>query len=201
VRMERLDEIVIRELGIRILDPHRLRSHLDTYLQPASERAGREKAQLDKLRHGLRDVEARLSRLLDLVELGEMSVTDPNLKERLSALRLQRDELTSEIAYLQHRIASGQPEITAGKLERFAATMRENLLNGDPALRQIYARLLTQEVVVTDHEIRITGSKAILARAASKELDSTAPAVLSFVREWRSLGESNPSFKIENLAS
>ena len=183
--MDRLDEIVIGEIGKRILDPTRLRSLLDAYLQSASERAERERGQLDKLRHSHRDIQARLSRLLDLVEQGEMSAADPNLKERLSGLRLQRDELAAEIANLQHRITSGEPEITAEKVERFAALLREKLLNGDPAFRQAYARLLMREVSVKDKEIRISGSKSILARAASKALEETPPAVLSFVREWR----------------
>jgi len=48
-----------------------------------------------------------------------------------------------------------------------------------------------REVFVKDKEIRITGSRAILAGAASAEPGKTPPAVLSFVREWRPLGESN----------
>jgi hypothetical protein len=46
-----------------------------------------------------------------------------------------------------------------------------------------------REVFVKDEEIHITGSIAILAGAASAEPGKTPPAVLSFVREWRPLGE------------
>ncbi|WP_210336484.1 hypothetical protein, partial [Rhodomicrobium vannielii] len=48
-----------------------------------------------------------------------------------------------------------------------------------------------REVLVKDKEIRITGSKAILARAASGEPGQTPPAVLSFVREWRAISAQN----------
>ncbi|WP_127077136.1 hypothetical protein [Rhodomicrobium lacus] len=67
--------------------------------------------------------------------------------------------------------------------------------SGSPEFRQAYARLLMREVPVKDKEIRIAGSRAILARAASAEPGKTPPAVLSFVREWRPLGESNKRYK------
>jgi len=41
------------------------------------------------------------------------------------------------------------------------------------------------EVFVSEEEIRISGSKPVLARVASDGADMLAPAVLSFVREWR----------------
>ncbi len=52
-------------------------------------------------------------------------------------------------------------------------------------------RLVMREVSVGDKEIRISGSKAALARAASDGFDKAAPAVLSFVREWRTRQDSN----------
>jgi hypothetical protein len=53
------------------------------------------------------------------------------------------------------------------------------------------ARLALREVSVKDKEIRITGSKAVLARAAAQGLGETPPGVLSFVREWRPRQDSN----------
>jgi site-specific DNA recombinase len=47
------------------------------------------------------------------------------------------------------------------------------------------------EVRVTKKESRITGSKNVLARAVSDAQDIPAPAVLSFVREWRTREDSN----------
>ena len=52
-------------------------------------------------------------------------------------------------------------------------------------------RLAMREVSVKDEEIRITGSKAVLARAAAQGLDRVSPGVLSFVREWRARLDSN----------
>lgn len=50
---------------------------------------------------------------------------------------------------------------------------------------------MLDEVRVTPEEIRISGSKAVLARSAAKGVDDTMPPVLSFVREWRAWQDSN----------
>ena len=88
-------------------------------------------------------------------------------------------------------MASGAPTITPEKVGRIAVLLRDRLHSGPPELRQAYARLLMEEVRVTDEEIRISGSKAVLARAASDGVDEAAPKVLSFVREWRASQDSN----------
>ena len=191
MRMDRLDEIVIGEIIEHVLDPERLRTLLDVYLQSASERADRNKHQIDRLRQTYRDTQAALARLLSLVEKGLMEAEDPSLKERLLGLKLQRDELAVEIADLQQRLSSNEPEITPEKIERFATLLRDKLLNGTPEFRQAYARMVMREVSVKDEQIRISGSKAILAKAASQGLGKTPPAVLSFVREWRTRQDSN----------
>ena len=72
-----------------------------------------------------------------------------------------------------------------------ALLLRDKLHHGPPDLRQAYARLLLSEVRVQPDEIRISGSKAVLARSAAGGVAKTTPAVLSFVREWRALQESN----------
>ena len=143
------------------------------------------------MRQSQRDTQAALVRLLSLVEKGLMEAEDPNLKERLVGLKLQRDELAIEIAELQQRLSSNEPEITPEKIERFAALLRDRLLNGTPEFRQAYARIVMREVSLKDDEIRIRGSKAMLARAASQDVVKTPPAVLSFIRDWRTRQDSN----------
>jgi site-specific DNA recombinase len=121
-----------------------------------------------------------------------MAAEDPSLRERLVGLKVQRDELAVEIAELQKRNSNGEPTITPEKIAQLAVLLRDKLRNGPPELKQAYARLAIREVTVRDKEIRISGSKAVLARAVSQGLDQTAPAVLSFVREWRTRQDSNP---------
>ncbi len=62
---------------------------------------------------------------------------------------------------------------------------------GPPEFRQAYARLLLDEVLVTDEETRISGSKSVLARCAAQGVAEPVPKVLSFVQEWRARTDSN----------
>jgi hypothetical protein len=82
-------------------------------------------------------------------------------------------------------LALGTPTITPEKIGRLSALLKDKLYNSTPELKQAYARLMLQEVRVRDDEIRISGSKAVLARCASEGIGTTAPGVLSFVQEWR----------------
>ncbi|NGO62461.1 recombinase family protein [Rhizobium daejeonense] len=178
MRMERLDDIVIGEILEHVLNPARLTVLLEAYLKSATERADRNKHEIDRLRQKHRDTQAALTRLLSLVESGLMEAEDPALKERLLGLKLQRDELAVEIKDLQQRLSSSEPEITAEKIERFAMLLRDKLANGTPEFRQAYARMVMREVSVRDDEIRISGSKAILAKATSQGLGKTDCAPL-----------------------
>ena len=96
-----------------------------------------------------------MMQLLELVENGLMHTEDTELRERLTDLKLQRDEIAREAADLQKQIASGEPKITPEKV--LAALLRDKPHGGPPELRQAYARHLLNE---SDQEIRITGSKA-----------------------------------------
>jgi hypothetical protein len=86
-------------------------------------------------------------------------------------------------------------------VNKAALLLHDKLHHGPSELRQAYARLVMEEVAVTGEEIRISGSKSILARCATDGPEASTPAVLSFVREWRSLGESNPCFRRERATS
>ena len=99
------------------------------------------------------------------------------------------------------RLALGAPVITPEKIGRLSVLLKDKLYNGTHELKQAYARLMLQEVRVRDDEIRISGSKSVLARCASEGIGTTAPGVLTFVQEWRALRESNPSLQRERLSS
>ena len=163
---------------------------LQSYVKASADRETSDRDRLAKLRRDLGEAEAGIERPLDLVEKGLMHVED--LRDRLTALKLRREEAAKEISALKERMASGEPRITPEKVARLAVLLREKLYEGPPELRQAYARLLMDEVTVSDEEIRITGSKTVLARAATQEAELPPSAVLSFVREWRARRDSNP---------
>ena len=137
-------------------------------MKAASDRENSDRDRLAKLRAAHKETEAKIMRLLELVENGLMHAEDAELRERLTGLKLQRDEIAREAADLQKRIASGEPRITPEKVGRLAVLLRDKLHDGPPELRQAYARLLLNEVTVSEQEIRISGSKAVPARTASE---------------------------------
>ena len=190
--MDKLDSIVIGEVTKHILQPDHLKTLLGDYLRTAIEREDRNRDRLRQMRQDHKEAEAGLTRLLELVEKGLMDAEDGSMRERLVSLRFRRDELAEQISDLTRRLAMAEPVITPAKVEKLASLLREKLHNGPPDLRQAYARLLLSEVRVRPHEIRISGSKAVLARSAAGGADKTAPAVLSFVREWCTRRDSNP---------
>ena len=189
--MDKLDDLVIGEVTKRVLQPEHLMELLGEYLRTAMEREDRNRDRLRQMRHDHKEAEAGIARLLELVEKGLMDAGDASLRERLINLRFRRDELANEISDLSRRLAMAEPVITPEKIEQIAILLREKLFSGSPDLRQAYARLLLSEVRVDDRQIRISGSKAVLARSASAGVGETTPAVLSFVREWRARQDSN----------
>ena len=97
---------------------------------------------------------------------------------------------------LEQAAVSGNASITEAKLARFAEAIRKAMANPDPAFRKAYLRLFVDTVIVGDSEIAITGPKAALAKAATlNELPPAGAMVPSFVREWRPVGDGNPSYK------
>lgn len=145
-----------------------------------------------KLRHDHTAATAGIARLLELVEKGLMEAEDPVMRERLVALKLKRDQIARAIAELQDRMASSTPTITPDKVARIGVLLRDKLYEGPAEFRQAYARLLLDEVRITEEEIRISGSKSVLANCASHGTVEPVPKVLSFVREWRGRRDSNP---------
>jgi site-specific DNA recombinase len=189
--MEKLDEIVVGEVARQVLDPDRLTMMLDAYVHSTMAQAEGAKAQLAKLRHDHTAAVAGIVRLLELVEKGLMEAGDPVMRERLVGLKLQRDQIAKEIGELQNRMASATPAITPEKVVSVGKLLRDKLYEGSSEFRQAYARLLMDEVRVTDDEIRISGAKSVLAKCAADGVADTAPKVLSFVREWRARQDSN----------
>jgi hypothetical protein len=128
--MEKLDEIVVGEVARQVLDPDRLTAMLAAYVQSAAAQADGAEAQLAKLRHDHTAAVAGIVRLLELVEKGLMEPQDPAMRERLVALKLQRDQVAKEIGELQNRLASPTPRITPEKVARIGGCCVTNSMKG-----------------------------------------------------------------------
>jgi len=87
------------------------------------------------------------------------------------------------------------------KLDVLAQSVGDRLRNGDPKVRQRYLRKFVSVVRVSGTEIHISGMKSALAEAAISGQATNKTEVLSFVQEWRPLGDSNPCHHRERVVS
>ena len=126
-----------------------------------------------------------------------MDLDDPALAERLRHHKANRSRLSDEIALANSASGTGSLSITPAKLDRLASAMREALKTGPIEFRRNYLRMFVHRIVVSCREVRISGPKAALAKAASSDVPAPGPEVLSFVREWRPLRDLNPCYRRE----
>jgi site-specific DNA recombinase len=181
IPMDKLDGLVIRHLAERVLQPDRLAEMLGALAERRLDRAAALDDRSSALDHEVNDAEARLRRLYALIEDGTAEL-DGSLKERVATLRAGRDAAAAALA----RLKAGPRDamrLSPQLIERFSATMRENLTAGDITFRKAYLGALIDQVQVDDHEIRICGRKDVLEQSI---IGGAVPEKLvrSSVRGW-----------------
>jgi predicted transposase YbfD/YdcC len=144
---------------------------------------------LTALQNTVADCESRLARLYPAIENGIADASDPTLKDRLAALKSDRDQAQ---AAKERAFAELQPEtrVTEDKISAFAALMRENVANGAIAFRRAYLRSVIDQVEVDDAEIRIHARRDAPERLVMGG-GATPAGVPGFVRKWRTRQDSN----------
>ena len=190
VPMDRLDSAVTERIGSQLLTPERVEQLLHGLMKRQSRRDTDLADRLTMLRGNLTDAESRLGRLYQAIENGVADPNDPTLKDRIAAVKTERDIAQASFDRAAHEMHP-EARITADKIAAFVATMRENVLSGDTAFRRAYLRAVIDKVEVDDSEIRIHGRKTVLERLVMG--GGAAPAgVPSFVREWRARERFEP---------
>jgi site-specific DNA recombinase len=189
IPMDKLDKLVTDRLTEALFKPDRVRAILGGLLERQASRSEDHSHRMTALQNKLTDAEGRLSRLYQAIENGIADFSDPTLKERVAALKAERDQSKGA---LDRAFAELRPEtrITEEKINAFANLMRENVANGPIPFRRAYLRAVIDEVEVDDTEIRIHGRKSVLERMVMGGGISPA-GVPSFVRKWRTRQDSN----------
>ena len=193
VPMDGLDTLVLDQLADCVFQPDRLTDLLRGYLHQSKDAEHERRQRLGRLKADLTETEGAIQQLLAMVENHLMELDDPALAERLTQHKLRRSRLRDEIALANSASGTGSLSITPAKLDRLANVMREALKTGPIEFRRNYLRMFVHRIVVSRREVRISGPKAALAKAASSDVPAPGPEVLSFVREWRPLREGMPS--------
>ncbi|GEC36451.1 recombinase family protein [Sinorhizobium meliloti] len=189
IPMDRLDTLVTERLAETLFTADRVRAILGGLLERQASRSEDHAHRMTALQNKVVDAEGRLSRLYQAIETGVADFADPTLKDRVAALKTERDQAK---ATLDRAFAELRPEtrITEEKIASFASLMRENVKNGPVPFRRAYLRAVIDQVEVDDAEIRIHGRRDVLERLVMG--GGAAPAgVPSFVRKWRTRRDSN----------
>jgi site-specific DNA recombinase len=192
--MDKLDTLVTTHLAERLFKTERLTAMLASLAHRRAAKAAAADERLTILTNEAQAANERLRRLYKLVEDGVTEMDDV-LKDRLSALKAERERAQAAIERAKS-VVRPAVDIRPILVERFGQIMREKLTTGEVPFRKAYLNAIIDRVEVDDGEIRIVGRKDVLERAVLAGGGPT-PGVRSFVRKWRSLRESNPSFQIE----
>ena len=158
-------------------------------------------SQTRQLKADLTETEGAIGRLLGMVETGLMDINDPMLKERMNALKTKRSNLVRQLETASTPPPAHGPVLTEAKLDRLSASIRSTLHTAPPEMRKAYIKLIVNKAVISKTEIQLSGPKQLLTQVALTELPSTPAEVITFVREWRPQGDSNPCYRRERAVS
>ena len=199
--MDGLDTLVLDQLADHVFRPDRLTDLLKGYLDRSQDAEHERRQRLGRLKAELTEIEGAIQQLLATVEKGLMDLDDPALAERFRQHKAKRARLNDEITLAGNASNTGTISITPAKLDRLAGAMRDALKTGPIEFRRAYLRMFVHRIVVSRREVRISGPKTALAQAASSDVQAPGPGVLSFIREWRPVRDSNPCYQRERLVS
>jgi hypothetical protein len=199
VPMEKLDSVVAEHIEQRLLQPKRLEEILSAVLHRREERAERRTTHIAELRKRAAEAEAKLKRLYDAIENGIADVSDPMLKERVTALKSTRDQARADAERAEGALDRAGPSITPQALKTFASQARRRMRTESGGYRRDHLRALAQRVEVDAKEVRIMGSKSVLLRTlvAASSAKTAGFGVPSFVPSWRARNEGTRN--IESL--
>ena len=201
VPMPKVDEAVLSTLVEQVFAPERLLELVEGYLNQAKADAQQHRSQHGQLKADLTETEGAINRLVGMVEVGLMNVNDPALADRLKALKTKQASLQSQISTASATEPAQKHRLTEAKLNKLSGAIRSALRDQAPEMRKAYLKLFVDNVIISKQEIRVSGPKGILAKAAINDLPNTPGEVITFVRKWRPVGDSNPCRRRERAVS
>lgn len=197
IPMDKLDNMVVRHIEQRLLDPVRLEKLLGSVLGRREDQAERRREHIASLQRQATESEQRLKRLYDAIEAGVADLDDPALKERIAGLKVIRDQARADADRAQALLESpGHSAISPTMIRGFAHSARERIKGSEGGYRRDHLRSLAQRVEVADDAIRIMGSKTELLRTliSGQVRQSAAIGVPRGGLKWRKGWDSNPRY-------
>ena len=107
------------------------------------------------------------------------------LFSRITATRLQRETLLVDIQLAEQQQAISNKVPSQQNIINFSKLIQERLRSPDKAFAREYLRFFISHIEVDNEEVRIYGSKEVLAADVERTKEIEKDKVLTFVREWR----------------
>ena len=163
IPMEKLDDLVTKNLMERLFEPERLAAMLTSLSARRAEKAESMNQRLISLQRAATDADDKLKRLYRLVEDG-LTEVDEVLKDRLNALKADRDRAKDALERAKEHSAA-PIRIDPALIERFGRAMCENFSSGSVPFRKAYLQSFINVIEIDDQQVRIKGSKDLLEKA------------------------------------
>jgi site-specific DNA recombinase len=151
VRTDRVETVVWQEVRRLVEEPVRLEEEYERRLQDGRAREHNTVTGLDTQLRKLRQGRERLidSYAEGMIEQADFTPRITRLKERITALERERDEAAAEAAQQE------ELRLVIGRLEDFAATVRDNLDQVEWEAKRTIIRTLVKRVEIDLEEIRV----------------------------------------------
>jgi site-specific DNA recombinase len=193
-----LDELVVGALVGHLLSPERLPSLLQEVARHHREVMKDHRARRSDMQRLEQETAQKIQRLY--MALADGLVVDTDMfRLAINELETKRAEATRLLGTLDREGPGIRQALSHSQARSVATTLRRRFMDAPRTLQRRHVHGLVSDILVDREKAVVAGPKDALALAVSSRAFNGE--VRSSVREWRALGESNPSCKIENLES
>lgn len=190
IALAELDEIVLAAIEETAFEPKRLRKMTAALVARAAERNQLLAERLKTVDAEKRKAKKQIDELYARVSGGDIAF-DGTLKDYIAGLQQKHQTLSQQAARLEAERSRPVELLDARQVDTFGQAVKAAPRNPDNrAFARAYVQTLVTEVMVSDHEIRITGPKAALVEQASM-FAAKGELVPSFAQQWRARRDSN----------
>lgn len=163
IRADHLEDRIIEFIEQRLLDPARLTEILIAMLDGRREREAEQQQLVADLNKKSAEAQQKLSRLYQAIENGVADMDDADFAQRVSALKLARDQANVEAERASNALeAATSKAITADLLGEFVDRVRARLRGTSGKYRRDHLHQFAQRIEVDKCVIRIAGEKSSL---------------------------------------
>lgn len=183
VRMEKLDETVLKTVSEKIFIPNRVENMLKSLVKKIQSKKRSEGGKIKQLNRELAEIKQAQQNLFEALEKGLLPM-DETLKERAHRHQARKQELLIEIARIQGYEHKSKLKIGREQINRFCEILTRRFKDPSSPFAKNYLHILISQITITGKEVLITGNTASILHALPKIEPGTLDRVPGFVPEW-----------------